>query len=127
MRKGSNAIWITAFICLLVVNLAVVISTRTSSKREEATPDEGLLLPATDEVELSWWPEVVKPEPGVEIAQPSNVSMRMIRPAIALAVMANVVQPADYPALMAIYIANLRKYLIAYFHITPHRLEVAEE
>ena len=126
MHSGKNGIWIAAFIALLMVNLAVVVTTNAAARRQDETlPYDDQLLSATDEVQLAWWPAMISPPTGVMLTQ-SPRSTRLGRQYTGGIIGEEPVQIPDYPELMTGYISVLERYLTEYFHITPHRLVVVE-
>ena len=124
MHTGKNAIWVTAFISLLLINVIVVMVSMTFRQPDDIPQEDGTLMKASDEVQLEWWPGLVKPEGPSALMQPAGVGRRAGVSITPVNGGGSVMETPEYPELMAGYVSELSKYLIDYFHITPHRMEV---
>jgi hypothetical protein len=126
MRTGISAIWLSVFIVLLLINVAVVVvSSIPTSRDDEALAGDTSLLAASDEVQLDWWAQNVTPGEGPPPLKPLQVNFKPTAAVVQLDDGNGEIK--DYQKLMAGYIKNLKQYLNEYFHITAYRIEEPEE
>ena len=117
MHTGVSVIWLSAFIALLLLNVAVVVTSNVSTGTANETPSQGApLLTASDEVQLDWWAQNGAPGEGPSPLKAGRVAAKP--KATAVSVDGGEGEGKDYPKLMAGYIKDLKQYLNEYFHIT---------
>ena len=125
MHTGKSVIWLSAFIVLLLINVAVVVAGSMSSGGADESPSQDSpLLTASDEVELDWWTSNTPPGEGPPALKASLVSQRPTGRVVSFEGDGRGME--DYPKLMDVYIKDLKQYLNEYFHITAYRMEEPE-
>jgi hypothetical protein len=123
VHRTYTRVWITTFIVLLAINIAVVVVWRLGGQAEpDGTPDDEALLDAKDETRLDWWPEIYRAE---MISGPDEpVASQKAKPQRAGYISDDGGGDAkDYDGLMREYIRQLKLYLADYYRITPSKTE----
>ena len=123
MHTLDGILWVIVFMVLLMVNVAILVSSKTiGAGTQEPRTDFGLLLEATDEVKLEWWPEKSVSEIEIEEQTGDGVNVRFEQ-WDRLYLAQDGKKGKSYQELISSYITRLIRFLMEYFQIAKDRLE----